>query len=98
MKKQFADLLLAQGFEPSPDPQCPPFRKQIDHLHLMEAGLNKRQTHFELTVSREADGVVAIAITPVGNLEKTMAEYAQQIADRTKQLTRNKPGRKPKAQ
>lgn len=97
MKQHLTDLLTAQGFEPSTVPNTPPYRKQIDELHLMEAGINKNETHFELTVSREKDGVVALAMTPINNLEKTLADYSKEIALRTKQLTRKKPGRKPKS-
>ena len=97
MKQEFSDLLIAQGFEASTDLTRPPYRKQMDDLHLMEAGLNERETHFELTVTRGEDGVVALAMTPINKLEITMAAYAIEIANRTKQLTRKKPGRKPKA-
>lgn len=96
MKQHLIDLLIAQGFEPSPDPNSPPFCKQIDELHLMEARPNEKETHFELTVSREKDGVVALALIPINNLEKTLLDYCKEIALRTKQLTRKKPGRKPK--
>lgn len=97
MDKEFSDPLLAEDFQLSLIKTKASYFKQIDSLHLMEIGINDNQTHYEVTISRKDDGIVALAMTPISKLKKMLSDYGEEIALRTKQLTRKKPGRKPKA-
>lgn len=87
-KKQMTTALEANGFTPSPDPNTPPWRLQLDELHRMEARVGRLKTYFELTVSREADGVVAVAMCGPDSLESMIARYRTEVAAKTKHLKR----------